>query len=307
MRIAVVGAGAMGSLFGGMLASGGHEVWLIDVWREHVEALNKHGIAISGPTGDRTIPVKATTDPAEVGPVDLVLIFVKSYDTRRAMLNARPLIDAETMVLTLQNGLGNVEEISAAIGQEKVLAGTTAHGATMLGPGRVRHAGVGETVIGAAGEGESFQLKSIVTVFQSAGIQTHATDDVHSLLWGKLLINTGINALTALTHLKNGQLLEHPEIRALMRDAVLEGAEVARVKGIKLLYPDPVEKVETVARATAENKSSMLQDVERGRRTEINAINGVIYLEGEHLGVPVPVNRVLTLLILGLKEGGQTR
>lgn len=301
MRIAVVGAGAMGSLFGGLLAEAGEDVVLVDIWEEHVRAINERGLHIKGVSGDRVVRVRATTKHAEVGVVDLMLIQVKSYATEKAIRDALPMIGERTVVLTLQNGLGNVEKIAAVVGRERVLAGTTAHGATVLGPGEIYHAGRGPTVIGEVDGRITDRVKAIAATFNRAGIETEVTDNIMGAIWTKMLANVAINALTAITGLYNGELLELEETKAVMLKAVDEAVAVAKAMGIKLLVEDPHEFVLGIARATATNKSSMLQDVERGRRTEIDAINGMIVHYGRELGIPTPVNEVLVAAVKGIE------
>ncbi len=304
MRIAVIGAGAMGSVFGGLLAEGGHEVWLVDVWAEHVRAIEERGLSIEGEGRTRTVRVRATTSARDVGTADLMLVFVKSYHTRAAVKSTLPIVGEDTLVLTLQNGLGNAETIAELVGPERVVAGVTAHGATMLGPGRVRHAGVGDTHVGELSGEITPGLRELALTLSAAGIATEASADVLSLLWSKIIINVGINPLTAITGLRNGQLLDYPATEELMELAVQEAVAVAAAKGIRLMYDDPVKRVKEVARATGQNRSSMLQDLERGRPTEIDAINGAVVRAGEELGVSVPTNRVLTLLVKALEQKG---
>ena len=189
MRIAVVGAGAMGSLFGGLLAEAGEDVVLVDIWEEHVRAINERGLHIKGVSGDRVVRVRATTKHAEVGVVDLVLFQVKSYATEKAIRDALPMIGERTVVLTLQNGLGNVEKIAAVVGRERVLAGTTAHGATVLGPGEIYHAGRGPTVIGEVDGRITDRVKAIAATFNRAGIETEVTDNIMGAIWTKMLAN----------------------------------------------------------------------------------------------------------------------
>ena len=301
MRIAVVGSGAMGSLFGGMLAEAGEEVTLVDVWEEHVRAINERGLTVRGVGGERTIRVAATTKPGEVGPVDLVLIFVKSYDTEKAAADALPMASGETAFLTLQNGLGNLEKIAEVVGSHRVVVGVTAQGSTLLGPGEIRHAGVGATTIGELNGATTARILRIKEAFNRAGLATEVSASILDAVWSKVLVNVGINALTALTGLRNGELLAFPEIRGVMRRAVLEAQEVAEAKGVRI-GGDPVEKVYEVAEATAANRSSMLQDIDRCRRTEIAALNGAIVEMGRRLGVDTPVNEALTAAVLGLES-----
>ena len=303
MRVAVVGAGAMGCLYGGHLAETGVDVSLVDIWREHVDAINAKGLHMTGVSGDRVVHVPATTDPETVGKVDLMLLFVKSYDTAQAVRDSGPLIGGDTYVLTLQNGLGNLEAITEAVGAGRVLGGTTSHGSTLVGPGEIRHAGVGPTVIGTLDGGSRSMAETAADMFNGAGLQTRVSGDVRGDIWGKVLVNLGINALTALTGLRNGQLLEIPELRLLMRLAVEEGMMVAEADGVDLGPLDHLAHVYEVAEATGANRSSMLQDVDRRRRTEIDALNGAVVGLGEKLGVKTPVNRALTALVKGLEHG----
>ena len=302
MKIAVIGAGAMGSLFGAYLAKAGEAVTVVDIWQEHVAAIRSQGLMLGEPAGDEVVRLDAMLGTGGLEPVDLVILFVKSAATQAAATDAAALLRPGGRVLTLQNGLGNAEAIAEIVGAERVLAGTTAQGATLLGPGRVRHGGSGETHIGRlSGEADAF-CHEVAALLTNAGLPTVVEPDVRSLIWGKLIINTGINALTALLRLRNGQLADLAETRQLLALAVEEAVKVARAAGVQLPYEKPLEKVLAVAVATGQNQSSMLQDVLRGSPTEIAVINGAIVREGERLGVATPVNRTLTLLVQALEK-----
>ncbi|MDW7670707.1 MAG: 2-dehydropantoate 2-reductase [Bacillota bacterium] len=303
MKIAVVGAGAMGCLFGGSLSDVGNEVYLVDVWQEHVDTINQKGLTINGVSGDRRITsIRATTNASEIGICELVIIFVKAPSTKMAVQNALSLVGAETVILTLQNGLGNVEAINEVVGADKVVAGVTAHGSTLVSPGVIRHAGEGLTVIGSLSERQNERIEKIRECFRRAGFETEIDDNVIGLIWGKLMANIGINALTAITGLKNGQLLDFPGTEELLEEAVKEAMAVAKAREILLKEENPVAYVKRVCRKTAENRSSMLQDISRGNPTEINVINGAIVDEGTRLGIDTPVNKVLTLLVRTLEN-----
>ncbi|SFR06382.1 ketopantoate reductase family protein [Desulfoscipio geothermicus] len=297
MKIAVIGAGAMGSLFGAYLAGGGHQVALVDVWREHVEMINKQGLRIEEKSGEKIVSLTAEKDTRNLGAQDLVIIFVKSYNTADAVNTARNLFTESTVILTLQNGLGNAEIIADTVRNATVLAGTTAHGATVLGPGYIRHAGVGETIIGIYKGAGDRRVHDIADTFTNCGIKTRVVDDIASQLWGKLLINIGINPLTALLNVTNGRLVEYDATCALMQMLVSEGEAVARAGGINIPYADVLEKVKQVAVATGTNRSSMLQDLDKGGRTEIDFINGAVVREGAKLGISTPYNEMVTQLI----------
>jgi len=302
MRIAVVGSGAMGSLFGAFLAESGNDVTLIDVWRAHIDAINKHGLKVFGVSGERVVKIKATTSHSEVGLVDLIILFVKSYDTERAIKDSLPMIGDKTIVLTCQNGVGNAEKIGEVIGLEHVICGSTLQGATLIRPGEIFHAGKGITYIGELDGSISERIKKVETIFNDAGIQTKISKNICGMIWSKVLLNAGINPFGALTRLKNGELLEVPGMLELMIQAINEGKEVASALGIKLEIEDPVRALTDLCKATAKNKNSMLQDIERGRRTEIDVINGAIVEYGKKVGIKTPVNELLTTLIRGLEK-----
>ena len=303
MKVTVVGAGAMGSLFGAMLAEAGNEVWLYDVWLEHVQAINENGLQIEREGNTRTVKVKATDDPQQIRQAELVIIFVKASRTKAAAETAQVIAGSDGSVMTLQNGMGNADIIAEFIDSEQILAGTTSHGATLLGPGSIRHAGCGPTTIGAWSQTEAGRQRAgqVAEFFSRAGIETESVADVRSVVWNKLLINIGINAITALTNIKNGQILDLEITRELSRAAVLEAISVAQAENIKV-QDDAIERVFKVAEATARNRSSMGQDVDNRRQTEIAAINGFIVREAKRLGLAVPVNFTLTALIETLQS-----
>lgn len=298
MKIAIVGAGAMGSLFGALLAEGGHEVWLCDVWQEHIDAVSQNGVTIELDGKTRRVKLKATTDASQIGEAELVLIFVKATQTEAAAQTAAQLTGSKGLVITLQNGMGNAEAIAQTITPDRILVGTTAHGSTMLKAGSIRHAGAGPTTVGMwAGGKKKFQIaRKIADQFTQAGIESAAVEAVRPVIWDKLLANVGINAITALTAIKNGQILDLEVTQELSRVAVEEAAAVARAQGIEI-RKDPAAHVFQVAAATATNRSSMGQDVDERRPTEIKAINGYVVREAQRLGIEAPINRTLTALV----------
>ena len=287
----------MGCLFAGALARKGQEVWILDKDPERAARINSQGISCEGVSGSWKAAVKATTDPKQISDPDLVIICVKTYDTKSAAISAKALLGPGGSVLTLQNGIGNIELISEVVGAEKVIGGVTNLGATLLDVAKVRHAGKGETVIGRLDGSITVDLREIREAFNKAGFDTRISRDIKSFLWSKLVINAGINALTAITRLNNGKLLDYETSRKILKMAVNEAVKVAKRKRIKLSYEDPLTKVEAVCEATAGNVSSMLQDVLKNKRTEIDAINGVIVRYAEELGISVPVNSLLVDLV----------
>ena len=299
MKIAIIGAGAMGCLYGAKLSeSPENEVILIDIWKEHIEAINGNGL-IMEEDGKQLhyTRLTGTEDAAEAGVCDLAIIFVKSTQTKVGVRNNLAVFGPDTIALTLQNGLGNIEIISDEIGSGNVICGTTAHGATMLGPGRMLHAGSGKTIIGELRGISTNRIRNVVDIFTKSGLDTENSNNVLGLIWDKLLVNVGINALTAITGLYNGKLLDYPEIEMLLESAVHEAHLVAEAKGIKLGYPDPVCHTKEICNATAANKSSMLQDILNKKQTEIDMINGMIVQEGSTLGINTPINMALTNLV----------
>jgi 2-dehydropantoate 2-reductase len=301
MKTVIMGAGAMGSLFGGLLALGGEEVWLVDTWKEHIDTIRSKGLVLEEKGKTQPIPIHATTEVASVGKADLVLIFVKTYHTEKAVSDARVLQKESTVFLTLQNGLGNEETICKHIDRKKVLLGVTGQGATLLGSGQIRHAGWGKTYVGELDHQMTDRAVRMAQMFCSAGIETETSPNIHDHVWGKLLVNVGVNALTALTGFKNGQLLDYPETTRLMERLVFEAAEVARKKGVHI-EEDPIEKVREAIEATRENRSSMGQDFDHRRKTEIDAINGAVVREAQPLGISVPFNQAVTDLVKAIEK-----
>jgi 2-dehydropantoate 2-reductase len=300
MNFLIVGPGAMGCLFAARLTLAGHEVTLLDYKPERAERIRLQGIEVTGVTGEFRVAVPAV---AGRGPdnADVAVICVKAVNTAAAAGEIKPWLSPAARVLTLQNGLGNVDILEEVFGRDRVLGGVTSEAATLLGPGRIRHAGRGQTHMGALAPGPG-PVAEIVSAFNSAGFETHAAEDVEGLIWGKLIVNVGINALTALTRLRNGRLPDVEGAREVMAEAVGEAEAVARARGVRLPYPDPLKRVIEVCRSTAENVASMLQDTLNERKTEVDFINGAIDREGSKLGIPTPVNRTLARLIRAIES-----
>jgi 2-dehydropantoate 2-reductase len=313
MKIAIIGPGALGCLVAASLARSGEDVWLLDKVQERAKKINNSGIKVEG-IGEFSAKVRATCDAKDIEVCDLVIVCVKSYDTEEAVKEAKASIGDNTLVLTLQNGLGNEEVIAEIVGQEKVVGGVTSHGSTYVGDGKVRHAGKGETIIGrwytppARKDVKKWyiprrKLEEISALLKKASFETKISDNIKEVIWSKLVINAGINALGALTRLKNGDLFRYEWTRNVMKQTVMEAVKVAKRRRINLVYSDPVKKIESVCSSSLDNVCSMLQDVIDGQKTEIDYINGAIAAEGAALGVPTPVNSVLTDLVKALETG----
>ncbi len=298
MKISIIGSGAMGSLFGGMLSKSGEDVLLYDVNEAHVKKINSDGLSIrSAATGDtETVHPRASTNPDDTKDSDIFIIFVKSTITRLVAEQFLQLAGENSIVVTLQNGLGNEEIIREIFGKERVAAGVTSQGATFLGPGSINHAGNGPTHL-CMSDKNNEKLKPFVAALNKAGFEADIEDNIENLVWSKLIINVGINALTAITGLENGKLLDYPELKEIMKDLVSEGVKTAEKRGVTLTFPDPLETVFDVCRKTAKNRSSMLQDFDRGSRTEIDFINYAIVREAEKMGMEAPVNKTVANLV----------
>ena len=298
MKLAVIGAGSMGSLFGGLLSTTGSEVWLIDIREDHVRAIREAGLSLETDQGTKLLQPRATTDPAAVGLVELLIVFVKASHTAEAMQAARPLIADDTLVLTLQNGLGNAETIAQTVGPERVILGVTYEGASTVGPGHVVHQVKGRTVIGPSVGAPGQRIKAAAELFRRAGLPTETSADMVHIVWSKAVINIAANALTALTGVTLAQIIEFPETSAVLRQTIDECLQVTRALGIRLEYDDdPQGHIQRHLRQVGHFKSSMLQDFEHARKSEIEALNGALVQHAQRLGLAAPVNELLTRLV----------
>lgn len=304
MKIAVVGPGALGLLIAGSLKNKTkEEIWLIDKYKDRAKKIRESGIKIESLSGaSSVVKVDITAEPEDAGACDLVLVCVKSYSTEEVCRQIKKLVSDMTGILTLQNGMGNVQALNDHFGLERVMAGITNHGSTLLGVGHVRHAGRGDTIIGRVDGKLSSVLKDAAHALSKSGFETRISKDIDSIIWSKLIINVGINALTAITRLNNGMLVEFDGTRELMRSAVGEAVKIVKRKRIKLAYDDPIQKAESVCKSTANNVSSMLQDILNKDRTEIDYINGAIVRQGKALGISTPANEVLTNLVKAIES-----
>lgn len=295
----IIGSGAMACLFGAALAPV-TPVTLLGSWQEGVRALREHGIRVEDEQGVRTVSVAAATDAAQLGYFAHALVLVKSWQTVAAAERLRPALADDGIALTLQNGLGNLEILQRALGGKRAALGVTTIGATLLGPGRVRSGGEGAVHLAPEP-----RLEALRGLFEAAGLEVHAAQDLEALVWGKLAVNAGINPLTALLRIPNGALLQRPQAVEVLQQAVTEVVAVMRAAGQNPPWDDPVAETLQVARRTAANRSSMLQDLLRGAPTEIDAICGAVVRHGEELGVPTPVNRTLWQLVRAAVPGAE--
>ena len=302
MKIAVIGAGAMGGVYGSKLFSAGFDVTLVDIWKEHAAAIAQKGLLVDGLGEGKYFKAKITDNPAGIGVVDLLMIQVKAYDTTTAIESAKCLVGPDTVVVSLQNGLGNIEKLKAVVGDKPLIGGVTSHGSYVVGPGHICHTAHSYTSIGELDGSTSPRIKKVGEIFEKAGLAPVViSDNVTKLIWKKLMGNIALNAITALCDITNGQVLDFPESKEISRLAVEEAAAVARATGVTVDY-DPVEVGFKVITDTAPNRSSMLQDVSVKRRTEVEFINGAIAKYGAQLGIPTPVNQTLTALISVIQQ-----
>lgn len=298
MRIVVAGSGGLGSKFGGMLAEAA-DVWLLHHRPQYVQAVKEHGLRIIRHGQERTVSVHATADPAEAGEADLVLMLVKAYDTEKAVRQILPLLTENSLVVTFQNGLGNVERIAGAVGEPRSILGVTFQGATLLSPGVVADTGHGPTYLGSR-PGAEDRLTAFAALLSQAGIPAQVLPDVDGLLWAKLAVTAGINAVATVLRVPNGVLGQVEEARRISQRAIEETMAVAAAKKIQLAF-DPRERFDAVTAATAQMRSGTLLDALRGRRTEVDVLSGAILQEGRSLGVPTPVNEMLWMIVKAIE------
>jgi 2-dehydropantoate 2-reductase len=296
MRFGIIGSGALGSLFGGWVHAAGHDVHLVDTWAEHVRVITERGLRIETSDGEATVVhPPATTDPADIGGVDVVVVLVKARHTETAIEAAAPLIGDETLVVTFQNGFGNVETIRETVPERRVLGGTTEIAARIVEPGTTQNTGDGATVVGGA---DRKAARRVADALSQAGIATEVADDAVSHVWNKQFIAVGVKPIAVLTGLRDGPLAEYHSTRHVLETLVEEAAAVARAKGIEI-RDDPVGFVHDFCDRNYAHLSSALQDAQEERPTEIDYVNGAIVRYGEEVGVATPYNRAVTNLVDG--------
>ena len=303
MKIGVVGAGAMGCVYAGLLADAGNEVWVVDTWEAHIAAIRENGLRLAGASGERNVQVGATTSPVEVGEVDLIVIATKAMDVREAALAARPLIGSTTVVLPIQNGLGSVEVAAGvfgrdAVGNDRVLVGVAGgFGASVSAPGAVHHEGMELIRLGERRGPVTARLERLADVWRAAGFRVETYDDADALVWEKLVCNACFSATCALLDLTIGEAMNDPHAWSVASRCAVEAYDVARSLGISLSFDDPVEYVRAFGSSIPAAQPSLLLDLKAGRRTEIDAINGAIPRAARTVGAEAPVNEAVTGLV----------
>ncbi len=304
MKTAVLGAGAMGSVVGGLLANAANKVVLVDIAAKTVEKINLEGLKLETKSGDRqTIHVSATTDPGSLGPMDLIIVFVKCYHTEQAIRNASAMIGPHTTILSLQNGWGNSTTIANIVGLERLLVGVSYHSATVLAPGHVLHAGQGNTFIGEMDGKDSTRLNDIAAMFNDAGLKTIPTQSITREIWSKLALNAVTLPTSAVIRITAEKLVRTDEMKHLMSELLKETVAVAVAEKIELNFDERWNAITGLLDKLAQNtKGSMLQDVEQGRRTEIDVINGAVINVAQKHGISTPYNRAMFCLIKALEN-----
>jgi 2-dehydropantoate 2-reductase len=304
VRIVVVGAGSLGSAIGGTLAMAGHDVTLVTRNSLHAGAIRERGLRMHDGTAEHTVAVGASSSYDDVPPADLVVVLVKSFDTTDAILAARPVVGADTVVLTLQNGVGCEEMIAEVVGRERVIAGRTFVGGRIVEPGLVEYGVEGRTTTMGELDGSiTPRIERVAATFESAGMHTLITDDVVAMMWDKLLVNVSTGAWSALTGLPYGELSVHPDIEPMAIATVAEAMRVARALGVAITTTDPVEPWRRAWSGLPHGfKASMLQSVEKGSRTEVDVMHGAVSRGGRQAGVPTPINDSLWAAVRGLER-----
>lgn len=298
MNLLIVGTGALATLFAARLSQAGHHITMLGTWKHGLDALRENGARLIDSDGkEHRYNVHAVDDPRECAGAKYALVLVKAWQTERAAGQLTHCLADDGLAVTLQNGLGNDETLAQSLGLGRVALGVTTTGATLLGPGLARAGGEGTISIQ-----RDQALDPLVEALKSAGFNVQLVEDARSLIWGKLAINAAINPVTALLRVPNGKLLERPSARELMGRLALEVAQVASAENISLPFDDPVEAAEEVARKTATNRSSMLQDVLRNAPTEIDAICGAVVRNAQKHEMDAPVNRVCWALVKALTD-----
>jgi 2-dehydropantoate 2-reductase len=298
MKIAIVGTGAMGSVYAALFASAGHEIWAVDRWREHIDAIRARGLRLEGASGDRTVNLNATTDAREAGVCDLVILATKAMHVAQAAEAAKSLLGSETPVLSIQNGLGGPDTAANILGRERVMVGVVGgFGASMKAPGHAHHNGWELVRLGEFGGPITPRLKKVEEVWSGAGFRVKVFDDIDQLVWEKLICNCAYSGPCGVSERTTGEVMEDADLSAVSAACATEAFAVARAKGVKLGFADPVAYVRDFGSKIPHARPSVLLDLLAGRKSEIDVINGSIPRVGRELGVAAPVNEAITALV----------
>ena len=306
LNVAVLGAGAMGCLFGGLLAEKGLKVTLIDVWKEHIDAINKNGLKMDGFGGDRFIKINATNDPKSISPVDVVIVMCKATALEQALTNAKNIVGDKTVLMSFQNGIGHEAIMQNIVGVDKVLGGTTTQASNILGPGHIKNHASLPSWIGEYEGGLSDRVKDIAETFTAHGLETIASDNVKKRKWLKLFALTAVGPLSAIFDMHHTELYvtnkESKLARELGKQIILETRKVAQADGVEVSEDECLEMFLKIVDSNQTNKSSMAFDIQYKRKSEIDFINGSVSKTGKKHGVLTPLNDML-YKIIKVKEG----
>ena len=299
MKVAVVGCGAMGSVYAALLADAGHEIWAIDSWKEHVDAMKTNGLRLEGASGDRTARVNATTKAADAGPCDLVILATKAMHVEQAARSMQPLLRKDTVVLSIQNGLGGPDTAAKVLGRERVLVGVVGgFGASMKAPGHAHHNGWELVRLGELAGPISPRLEAVAEVWRSGGFRVKCFDDIDQLVWEKLICNVCFSGTCAITERTIIEVIEDPDTWKVASGCAAEAFNVAQARGIKLDFTDPLAYVHAFGMKISKARPSMLLDHQAGRMSEIEAINGAIPVAAKAAGIAAPYNEVVSALVM---------
>ena len=304
MKIAIIGVGAMGSVYAALLASGGHEVWAIDTWKDHVDTIRTKGLRVEGASGDRTVKLNATTNAADVKDADLVIVATKDDGATAAAHTALAVAKPTAPILTIQNGLGSADKVAAVVGSKRIMMGVVGgFGASMKGPGHAHHNGMEFVRLGEMDGGLTDRLESVKKTWESGGFKVLTFDDIHKMVWEKLICNCTYSGPCAMTGLRVGEIQASPSGWSIAAACASEAFHVARAKGIKLDFSDPIRYVWDFGQKIPGSRPSMLLDHMAGRPAEVDNINGAIPREGAKLGIATPVNSMIVALLKARESG----
>lgn len=299
MKIVILGCGAMGSVYAGLLADAGNEVWAVDVWQEHVDAINRDGLSVSGASGERTVRgVRATTNVSEAMPADLVILATKADGVRSAAEALKPHLASDGMVLTMQNGIGAVDILTSVLPRERVLIGIAkGFGASVPAPGRAHHHSMAEIRIGEPDGGESARVRRVTDVWAAAGFNAHVYPDIDRLIWEKFIGNVTLSASCTVFDVTVGELRDREDLWKIALGCGLEAYAVGRAKGVAFGFDDPVPFITEYADGVRGARPSMALDHQARRKSEIDFINGRVPVLGAEVGVPTPYNDSMSAVI----------
>ena len=290
----------MGCLYGANLARAGAAVTLVDLWEEHVKQIKTHGLLMDGLHGEFIASVQATTSPKNVPKADIAVILVNTYATAQAAASACVLLKDKGFALTLQNGLGNIEVLQEVLGESRVLAGLSYHSADLKGPGTVSHTNKGPTYLGELDCSRSTRLAELEALMERAGMEPVVEPDIMTTIWGKFVHNCGINAVCAITDLRPGHIQDIEALDEFQSYIIEETLALVEARGIEIASKNPLQEIKEYCTRKF-HRVSMLQHLARGRRSEIDALNGYVVRESKKLGLSCPYNESLTALIKGLQ------